>query len=101
MEEKVNDKLQAETYLATIKKHYDGVLRDMPALQMKICSNPKLSVRQIQNLRREYLDLQDTAHFLNSMYEAIDRVIHPERYESRIIAPPSMPTPKNGMKIIN
>lgn len=100
MEKEFNIQKEGETYLAIIKKHFDSVSREMPPLQFRICTNSKLSVQQVTNLRKQYLDLQDTAHFLNSMYEAIERVLHPEKYESRIIAP-SVPQPGNGMKIIN
>lgn len=98
MEITPEDRKQGETSLAIIKKHFNTITALMPAKQAEICRNPKLSAQQLINMRKQYIELQDTAHFLDSMYEAIDRTMNPEKYKPLILTPSQ---PKNGMKIIN
>lgn len=98
MEITPEDRKQGETSLAIIKKHFNTITLAMPGKQAEICRNPNLSARELINLRKQYTELQDTAHFLDSMYEAIDRTMNPEKYKPLIYTPTA---PKNGMKIIN
>ena len=98
MDAKLEERMKGEVYLVNLKKHFNAVFDKMQPLQTTICENAKLNALTLVNLRKQYMDLQDTAHFLNSMYEAIDRALHPEKYENRII---TADPPKNGMKIIN
>lgn len=97
MDKQMEEKMQGEAMLVNLKHHYETVLKEMPAKQAVIVNTPKLAALALVNLRKQYMDLQDTAHFLQSMHDAIDRALHPEKFESRILTPDK---PK-GMQIIN
>lgn len=100
MEKEMEAKMQGEIMLTNIKAHMATVLKEMPVKQASICNSTKLGAQTLVNLRKQYMDLQDTMHFLQSMYEAIDKALHPEKYESRILTPGTMGA-VNPMKVIN